>query len=112
MLNSSEAALQTAIALWCNAIARWYAAVPLVGPTYLSGGVFDRSPDGRLTFVGPYANRAGDGLISLALAFGRIVSDPALHLEGPVFGQRKMNMTIVHHRSTLRSEKSEQMNHD
>ena len=27
MLNSSEAALQTAIALWCNAIARWYAAV-------------------------------------------------------------------------------------
>jgi hypothetical protein len=81
MLNSSEAALQTAIALWCNAIARWYAAVPLVGPTYLSGGVFDRSPDGRLTFVGPYANRAGDGLISLANAFGRIVSDPALHLE-------------------------------
>ena len=72
MLNSSEAALQTAIALWCNAIARLYAAVPLVGPTYLSGGVFDRSPDGRLTFVGPYANRAGDGLTSLALALGRL----------------------------------------
>jgi len=29
----------------------------------------------------PCADRAGDGLISLALAFGRIVSDPALHLE-------------------------------
>jgi hypothetical protein len=70
-LKISEAALQTAIALWCNAIARWYAAVPLVGP-YLSGGVFDRSPDGRLTFVGPYANRAGDGLTSLALALGRL----------------------------------------
>ena len=70
-LKISEAALQTAIALWCNAVARWYAAVPLVGP-YLSGGVFDRSPDGRLTFVGPYANRAGDGLTSLALALGRL----------------------------------------
>ena len=111
MLNSSEAALQTAIALWCNAIARWYAAVPLVGPTYLSGGVFDRSPDGRLTFVGPYANRAGDGLISLPLhSVGSSATQPCTLR--PVFGQRKMNMTIVHHRSTLRSEKSEQMNHD
>jgi hypothetical protein len=54
-------------------------------------GLFDRSPDGRLILVGPYANRAGDGLISLAFAFGRIVSDPALDFQ--VFGQRKMNMT-------------------
>ena len=38
-LEISQAALQTAIALWCNAIARWYAAVPLVGLAYLSGGV-------------------------------------------------------------------------
>jgi hypothetical protein len=30
-LKISEAALQTAIALWCNAIAPWYAAVPLAG---------------------------------------------------------------------------------
>jgi hypothetical protein len=56
-------------------------------------GVFGGSLEARLIFVSPkhpsgfgidqvslHANRAGDRLISRALAFGRIVSDPGLHL--------------------------------
>jgi hypothetical protein len=43
-----------------------------VSPKYPSGFGIDQ--------VGLHANRARDRLISRALAFGRIVSDPALHL--------------------------------
>jgi hypothetical protein len=47
-MKTSEAALQTAIALWCNAIARWYAAVPLVGPRLIARL---RSPKDALSYI-------------------------------------------------------------
>ena len=40
----------------------------------------EHPPGFRIDQVQPRANRAGDRLISLAFAFGRIVSDPALHV--------------------------------
>jgi hypothetical protein len=39
----------------------------------------------RIDQVLPRAKRAGDGLISLAIAFGRIVSDPALHVQACIW---------------------------
>ena len=33
----------------------------------------------------PRANRAGDGRIHFAFAFGRIVSDPALHVQAGIW---------------------------
>jgi hypothetical protein len=39
----------------------------------------------RIDQMLPRANRAGDGLISLAIAFGRIVSDPALHVQACIW---------------------------
>jgi hypothetical protein len=45
----------------------------LVSPKHLAGFRIDQ--------VQPRANRAGDGLINVAFAFGRIVSDPALHVQ-------------------------------
>jgi|SRR5580700_3339751 hypothetical protein len=47
--KTTEAALQTAIALWCNAIARWYAAVPLVGPAFNLS--IARSPKDALSYI-------------------------------------------------------------
>jgi hypothetical protein len=35
--------------------------------------------------VQPRADRAGDGLVGLAFALGRIVSDPALHVQAHIW---------------------------
>jgi hypothetical protein len=51
-------------------------ALIFAGPKHLSGFRIDQ--------VRPCANRAGDGMVSLAFAVGRIVSDPALHVHARI----------------------------